>query len=175
MPKSVVISTHARQRAAERLNMSRRDEIVHQFRQAYMYGISPSTFNGEFKNYLIRKQQKNKSCTIKVFCDFIYVMRNKKLITMFKVPDKYLPIKKYLSSGVQDILEIETPAELKLRKLYKKSRFNFYIKEIKQHKNWYTVALVLDNSLAAVSTGKGLDKQKMSCVKQYFNENSIDI
>ena len=36
MPKSVIISEHAKMRAAERLSMTRRDEIVHKYRSALM-------------------------------------------------------------------------------------------------------------------------------------------
>ena len=53
MPKSVIISEHAKMRAAERLSMTRRDEIVHKFRSALMYGLSPSNFKGPFYDYLM--------------------------------------------------------------------------------------------------------------------------
>ena len=170
MPKSVVISEHARRRAAERLEMSRRADIVHQFRQALMYGLSPTSFRGPFSQYLKSKLTKNRYCTVKVYCDFTYIHRNKKLITMFPVPDKYLPVKQYLPSNMTNIVEKENDVNLQLRRYYKSSEFKFYIKEPGKNNNTYLVALVVKEQLAAVSRGKDLEKQKIACVKQHINE-----
>lgn len=154
--------------------MSRRNEIVHHFRKALMYGLSPSSFKGPFSQYLKAKLKKNSYCTIKVFCDFIYIHRNKKLITMFPVPEKYLPISQYLPKNFKNIAETENIAELQLRRLYKSSEFKFYIKEPGRNNNTYLVALVIKDKLEAVSRGKDLEKQKVACVKQYLNELGME-
>ena len=170
MPKSVVISEHAKMRAAERLSMTRRDEIVHKFRSALMYGLSPSNFKGPFYAYLMSKLRKNKYCTVKIYCDFVYVHRKNKLITMFPVPEKYLPIKQWLSKNYSNIVEVDVEPELQLRKLYHSGDFKFYIKNPGKNGSTYLVALVINDELASVSRGKNLEKQKLACVAQHLKE-----
>ena len=169
MAKSVVISEHAKRRAAERLNISRRNDIKHHFRKALMYGLSPSSFKGTFYRYLMSKLKKNKSCTIKIYSDFVYIHRNKKLITMFPVPERYLPVSQFLPEK-HSFEEIENPADIELLKLYHTSEFKFYSKQLKSGSNAYLVALIINDELVSVSQGKSLEKQKSACVKQHFKE-----
>lgn len=177
MPKSVIISSHARQRAAERLELSRRDDVVHKFRHAIMYGLSPSCFKGPFNQYLQSKLRKNSHCTIKIYSDFVYIHRNKKLITMFPVPEKYLPVKQWLPANYNKIIEVENEPELQLKRLYHSGDFKFYIKNPGKNGNTYLVALVIKEELASVSRGKDLEKQKVACVAQHLAElrNSTSI
>ena len=177
MPKSVIISSHARQRAAERLELSRRDDVVHKFRHAIMYGLSPSCFKGPFNQYLQSKLRKNSHCTIKIYSDFVYIHRNKKLITMFPVPEKYLPVKQWLPANYNKIIEVENEPELQLKRLYHSGDFKFYIKNPGKNGNTYLVALVIKEELASVSRGKDLEKQKVACVAQHLAElrNSTNI
>lgn len=169
MAKSVVISEHAKRRAAERLNISRRNDIKHHFRQALMYGLSPSSFKGTFNKYLMSKLKKNSYCTVKVYSDFVYVHRNKKLITMFPVPEKYLPVSQFLPDKC-NFEEIENFADMELLKLYHTSDFKFYSKQLKSGSNAYLVALIINDELVSVSQGKSLEKQKSACVKQHLKE-----
>ena len=129
MAKAVLISEHAKRRAAERLELTRRDEIVHQFRNALMYGISPASFKGQFSTYLKKKLKNSRRCTIKVYCDFIYIHKGKRLVTMYPVPDKFLPVKQFLAKNYKNIEEKENIAELQLRRYFSSSEFKFYVKK----------------------------------------------
>lgn len=177
MPKSVIISSHARKRAAERLDLSRRDDVVHRFRNALMYGLSPSNFRGPFNQYLQSKLKKNSYCTIKIYSDFVYIHRNKKLITMFPVPEKYLPVKQWLPANYNKVIEVENEPELQLKRLYHSGDFKFYVKNPGKNGNTYLVALVIKEELVSVSRGKDLEKQKAACVAQHLTElrNSMNI
>lgn len=170
MAKAVLISEHAKRRAAERLELTRRDEIVHQFRNALMYGISPASFKGQFSTYLKKKLKNSRRCTIKVYCDFIYIHKGKRLVTMYPVPDKFLPVKQFLAKNYKNIEEKENIAELQLRRYFSSSEFKFYVKKPGKNGKTFTIALVIKEELVAVSQGKDLDKLKQSCVKQYFND-----
>ena len=169
MAKSVVISNHAKIRAAERLDLTRRDDVNHLFRQAISYGINPSKFTGKFKDYLLSKLKKHSYCSIIVYSDFIYVRHNNKLITMYPVPDKYIPVKTYLKNNV-NVIEEEVKAELIMLKEFKTSDFKFYTKKPGKNGKMYTAVLIVYNELVSVSTSKNEDKAKLSCVKQYKDE-----
>lgn len=171
MAKSVQITKHARHRFAERLELTRREDMAHFFRNAVMYGLSPHSFKGKFHTYLLNKLKKNSYCTVKVYNDFIYIHRNKKLITMFPVPEKYLPVKQWLPSVYNSmILEKENIPELTLRKYYKTGDIHFYTKPPGKNGKSYLVALVINNMLASVAKGKDEAKLKISCVNQHLEE-----
>lgn len=175
MSKTVVITKHAKRRFAERLELSKRNEYTLQFRKALLYGISPSNFTGAFYDYLSKKLYKNRGSKIKIYCNYVYIHKGKKLITMYKVPDKYLPVKNYLPSNTikcNNVVEKIIDAELLLRDYYKFNDFKFYYK--KNNKNLYTVVLIIKDELTSIEKGKDLDKIKIACVKKHFNELGLE-
>ena len=89
---------------------------------------------------------------------------------MFPVPEKYLPIKQWLSKNYSNIVEVDVEPELQLRKLYHSGDFKFYIKNPGKNGSTYLVALVINDELASVSRGKNLEKQKLACVAQHLKE-----
>lgn len=171
MTKSVQITKHARTRFAERLDLTRREEMNHYFKSAIKSGLNPKSFKGKFHTYLISKLKKNSYCTLKVYSDFIYIHRNKKLITMFPVPEKYLPVSQWLPKNYNNTIdEVENIPELILRTKYKTGDTHFYSKKPGKNNNMYQVVLIVNNELASYAKGKDEAKLKMSCVTQHLEE-----
>ena len=81
------ITHHARQRLNERVNLTKkRTSIVN---IAYCKGLTLLQYKGTFFQYLSAKKSK-----VKVYHDYIYIFSKvrKSLITVFPVPQKYLPV-----------------------------------------------------------------------------------
>ena len=148
--------------------MSRRNEVSNQFRKALRYGLTPKQFIGPFHDYLLSKLKKHKNSKIRIYCEYIYIYAGKKLITMYPVPDKYRPVETFLKSYAC-VEKRNIDPDMLLRDYYYNHGYNFYYRSMAK-KDFYTVALVINDWLAAVSKGKGLEEQKLACVLQHINE-----
>ena len=163
MAKHVIVSSHAKMRAAERMNVSRRNDVHHFFRMALTSGKSPHDFNGKFKNYLLKKLKNNPYKAIKIYGDFMYIHKGKNLITMYPVPSRFLPITDYLNSKQ----ELEIVPELELRRYLHSSDFKFYTKK---ENNKHIAVLIVKEQLVAAREKKEEKDAKLACVKQYLKE-----
>ena len=89
------VTKHALKRAMERFGDNYRQKRI---RNALLYGHIPTDFKGEFRDYLqaiLKKNSKSKSIKIHEDMLVLYNKRNQKVITTWKVPDKYLPTGKF--------------------------------------------------------------------------------
>ena len=95
------ITKHAYKRFSERTeyNPSQRN---HNANQAWKNGHKIAEYSEPFYSYLLTQQIDGDRASIKIHEENIYVFdnRHKKLITVYPVPEQYIPTKQYL--GVQD-------------------------------------------------------------------------
>ena len=95
------ISHHAKQRASERLDVNRKFERDKLFKRALRYGHPISEFAGDFENYLSGKKRA-RNTGVKVYDGNVYIYRNQTVITVFPVPEKYLPIDEHYASYIKN-------------------------------------------------------------------------
>ena len=75
------------------------------YRKAVQAGYNKENFTGEFYNYLLNKSSNR--TVLKIYNGKIYISskNSKKLITVLKIPNKYLPIEKFiLSENEKEVL-----------------------------------------------------------------------
>ena len=87
------VTKHGRKRLKQRNINQGRNGISN---NARMYGKTKRYFEGEFYEYLLNKSLRG--CSIKVYKNdiFIFGKTSKNLITTYPIPEKYLPVEKYL-------------------------------------------------------------------------------
>lgn len=87
---------HAKNRYSERTDVSK-NSTKHNTKYAYKNGTPISKFTGDFYNYLFFKQRHNSRVSVKVYNNNVYIFDNinKKLITVYPVPEKFLPVEQY--------------------------------------------------------------------------------
>ena len=72
---AVRVTTHAKERASERLNVAYKAKRNKLFNRALKYGHPPADFAGEFEGYLNSKK-KQKGVGVKVYDGNIYIYKN---------------------------------------------------------------------------------------------------
>ena len=92
------ITKHARKRFGERTDFSP-GQRNHNAKTAWKRGYRISQFGEPFYSYLFEKQMEGDRTSVKIWGENIYVFdnRRKRLVTVFPVPERFLPIKQYLS------------------------------------------------------------------------------
>lgn len=95
--KKIKVTTHARIRARERLDIHHHTNVNKEFNNAITYGHPLADYEGDFARFLQYKKRHNKAGVgIKVFKDTVVIYRNKTIITTYSVPDKFKPTDQYL-------------------------------------------------------------------------------
>ncbi len=91
MPKN--ITNHGKVRIKERVNFNVRAESLRH--QVLKNGKVTSNYSGKFFQYLMSKERTR--FKIKVYQDYIYIFNknSRRMITTYKVPNKYLPLSQY--------------------------------------------------------------------------------
>ena len=96
--KNMKVSHHAKQRARERIdgptNKYQKNQL---FTKALQKGVPAKNYSGPFREYLNNKLN-HKGTNIKVYKNNIYVYNNRVVLTVFPVPQMYLPVDDYLAS-----------------------------------------------------------------------------
>lgn len=95
--KSSSLTMHSFMRFNERLGIPLEQQQKMQ-EEAFKYGYKISAFCGEFYDYVLSKQIDGGRYIVRVYNDIIFVFDQwyKRLITVYSVPKKYLPISQYL-------------------------------------------------------------------------------
>lgn len=158
----VRVSQHAKLRANQRLNLSYKAERNKQFNKALKNGISYKSFGGDFYNYLLKKKNKNKNTGIKVYNNNIYVYKGKLIITVYPVPEKYIPVESYLSSFLNNGLLI------KLYSIVDKSKIKFDV--ILKEKNNVTCSLYIEDNFMNFGSGTNETTAINNAVEVYLNK-----
>lgn len=92
------ITKHAYKRFGERTDFSP-GQRNHNAKTAWKRGYRVSQFGEPFYSYLNSKQQEGDRTSVKIWGENIYVFdnRHKRLLTVYPVPERFLPTKRYLS------------------------------------------------------------------------------
>ena len=87
------VTFHGKRRTKERTNTNLNYNAL--ARTVSKNGFSKNDFKGAFYNYLLSKSKSG--ARVKIYDNNIYIFskNTKRLITTYKVPDKYLPIEKW--------------------------------------------------------------------------------
>lgn len=88
------ITMHSKQRIVERAdNVNNFTEAKKMAKQAWISGKTINYFQKypEFFNYLVKRRDQTRSCSIRVYKDNIYVWRGRRhiLLTVLQIPEKY--------------------------------------------------------------------------------------
>lgn len=96
--KTMKITKHAYRRFGERTDFSP-GQRNHDAKQAWKRGYGISQFGEPLYSYLFEKQREGDRTSVKAWWENIYVFdnRHKRLVTVYPVPERFLPIKQYLS------------------------------------------------------------------------------
>lgn len=81
------VTKHGKERIRQRTKYSRNTDIKNLFRQAIIYGKSPSEFDPPFSLFL--KSKLKGGILVKVYQGMIFIYKGRLLITSYQVPDKY--------------------------------------------------------------------------------------
>ena len=91
------ITHHAKQRSNERTDYSI-PELKKASSFALKHGYKIRAFSGELYDYLYSKQIRGADYIVRVYENNIYIFdaRLKRLLTIYAVPEEYLPVENYL-------------------------------------------------------------------------------
>ena len=97
----IYITNHAKERIKQRMNSKTKNRNPEELgKLAFREGISVDKINGSFYRWLDKRCYKYPNTLIKLYKDFIYIFNKSTpplLITIFKVPNRYLTASKRLS------------------------------------------------------------------------------
>lgn len=97
----IYITNHAEERIKQRMNSKTKNRNPEELgKLAFREGISVDKINGSFYRWLDKRCYKYPNTLIKLYKDFIYIFNKSTpplLITIFKVPNRYLTASKRLS------------------------------------------------------------------------------
>lgn len=161
--KNYKVSHHAKTRFKERLDIPFSQECVRQFKHAVKDGWGYDHYTGAFKQYL--QSHKRSNCGLKVYKENVYIYRNSTLITVFPVPDKYLPTKIHTAR-----YHAENPYLVKLSQILNTEDIELEV--IIQEKNNYTAGLVIDGEFKNYGMGNSPQRAKNHAIRTYLK--SID-
>lgn len=96
------ITRHAYKRFFERTNFTAKQQS-HSAKQAWKYGRKVAEFCDPFYSYLIDKQLSGDRTSVRIYDKNIYVFdnRHQRLITVYPVPERFVPVKQFLAKGKQ--------------------------------------------------------------------------
>lgn len=97
------ISRHASNRIQQRTEFSA-NQKNHNVNSAWQYGHKIDSYIDPFYSFLLTKQQEGNRTVVKIYEDTIYVFENKRqrLITVYPVPEEYVPTKQFLGKQKGD-------------------------------------------------------------------------
>ena len=157
----VKVSHHAKQRANQRLNVAYKAERNKLFKRAIKYGHPPTDFAGDFNLWLSAKK-KNKNVGIKVYDGNIFIYKNRLVITVFPVPERFLPIKDHYVASVKEFEKL----------VAKINRENISF-EVMLTGETITVGMFIDDCFETFGTGKTEIQAKEDAVNVYLNKTKI--
>lgn len=155
-------TNHSKKRASQRLGVSYKSERNQLFQNAMKYGHPPADFAGQFRSYLDNKTNNKKKIQVKVYDDTIYVYKNKTIITVFPVPQMYLPIDNYYSSFIKNNPNLD-----KLYEIVDKQ--DVLLELVVRDNKEYVYGLYICDEFKNFGRGKTENDAKNNAIKQYLN------
>lgn len=158
---AVKSSRHAKERAGERLNIAYKAKRNQLFNRALRYGHPPNDFAGEFFDYLNNKKKRQKGIGIKVYDKNIFIYKNKLVITVFPVPEKYLPVEENYASFIKN--------NQYLMRLYKVvNKEDIIIEVVQRDKDNVVTGLFISDEFQNFGIGKTEIKSRNNAIKLYL-------
>lgn len=154
-------SKHAKYRANERLNVAYKAKRNQLFNRALKYGHPPADFTGEFRMYLESKKKNKKNVGVKVYDNNIFIYKNKLMITVFPVPERFIPTQDNLSSYIKG-----NPLLMKLLEVVNKE--DVLLEVVIKDKNSYVSALTIDDIFENFGIGTTETKSKNNAIRAYL-------
>lgn len=158
----VRVSQHAKDRAKERLDLSYKAERNKLFARALRYGHPPADFAGEFKQY-VENRKRGKGVGAKIYDNTVFIYKNKTIITVFPVPDKYLPIREHFASYIKD-----NPLLMKLYEVVDKE--DVCLEIITKDKENCVAGLVIEDMFENYGVGQTEIKAKNNAIRAYLKK-----
>jgi len=170
---TVHVTRHAATRARERLAISYKSQRNKLFTKALRYGTPPNEFYGEFCEYL-KSKKRHKNSGVKVYDGNVYIYKNKTVITVFSVPQKYRPYKQWLTKNIQPIIESQPVLLKKLYEVVDKDKVELEVIQVDQQGNVVS-GLTIDGVFECFGLGQSEVKSKNSAIRTYLSHLGKEI
>ena len=168
--KKIKVSSHARERARERLDVHHHTDVNKELNNAVMYGHPLNDYTGEFARFLENKKKHNRgNVGFKVYKETILVYRNKTIITTYKVPDKFLPTDNYLRSSYA-----YTPYVKKLYDIYGEDKIEYKVFPPGKNGGSYTTGLFIDDVFIGFGMGTTQEKSINAVCRSHLKRINIE-
>lgn len=173
------VSAHAKQRMEERLeNWSKTTKPVKVFENALKYGKSIKQFYGTFREYLETTAAKYPQTSLMVYAGnvFVYEVRKKILITVWNIPEEYMPWKDYLKVNRNEVNKqeaLERKEEEKLLKIVRKKGLSpkYYKGEFKEflmnYSDWTVHVKTYEDVIYVYDAANNILIEKLDVPEQY--------
>lgn len=158
---AVKVSKHAKERCTERLNIAYKAKRNQLFNRALKYGHPPADFAGEFADYLETRKNKGKNIGVKVYDGNVFIYKNKLVITVFPVPDKYLPVKDNFASYIKN-----NPYLMKLYEVVDKD--DVLLEIVQRDSDGVVAGLFVEDQFENFGMGQTEIKAKNNAIKSYL-------
>lgn len=178
--KKIKVSSHARERARERLDVSSYSEVNKAFNDAKKYGHPISDYEGKLRKFLDIKSEKNKRGTIlKIHKDNLFIYRNNKMITTYRLPEAFIPSNNFLKSkqvsekAPNKVLE-SIPVYLgKLYEIYGEDNIDYEIVLPNEFGGSYTACLYVNDEFVGFGLGTTKEKSINHSAKAYLKRENL--
>lgn len=158
---AVRVSQHAKVRAKERLDVAYKSKRNQLFNRALRYGHPATDFAGEFRDYLDSKKKKHKNIGVKVYDNNVFIYKNRLVITVFPVPEKYLPVKDNFASFIKN-----NPCLMKLYKVVDKD--DILLEVVIKDKENIVTGLYIGDQFENFGVGQTEIKSRNNAIKSYL-------
>lgn len=167
--KKSKLTQHSLQRAKERIDTG--SQLPNRkLREIMLYGFSPGDFKDDFYSYLIYTKSKKHSSSIgiRVLYDLIllYNKRSRRVITVYPVPEKFLPVDQYLHVSTKSIYN---KLLIEVSKLHKGVKSDIELKVLTTNPKEVVVGLTIDNIFRNFGKGSSTDEAKINALELYLN------
>ena len=165
--KKIKVSTHARIRARERLDVHHHTNVNKELNNAITYGHPLADYEGDFAKFLQYKKQRNRTNVgIKVYKDNIVIYRNKTIITAYAVPERFIPTDNYLR-----INYVNNPYLKKLIDLVGKDNIEYQVFPPPKVGKSYVTGLYVNDMFEGFGIGTTEDKSINHICRAYIRRN----
>lgn len=98
----VVVTHHAGDRIKERIGGSKHT-VERMAKKALVLGISEQSASGQLKRYIAKKRlKKGMADNIRIYHQHVYLFANSILITVFRLPNRFLKIEEKIKHRLQN-------------------------------------------------------------------------
>lgn len=158
--KTYKVTSHAKHRFRERLDIPFSSDCMKQFKKALKYGWNPDHYTGAFKQYL-ESHKRGKNSGIKVYAENIYIYKGSTLITVYPIPQKYSPSKIHTAR-----YRSENPYLVELSKIVNSDSIELELLTEAPHD--YVAGLSIDGQFMNYGMGNSPQRAKNHAIRTYL-------